>query len=159
MPFNDSYSNNILNYLFGKTSSLTAPTSVYIGLSENDPEADKGAFNELSGDSYTRVEIVKKVSGSDVHGFINSASNRAISNGKQINWVKSTGGWPKRAKGFGLFTSATGGSPFFYGKLDLTTEQEAAGGLQVVAGAVALIDPGALEVSLPAQATAAADSE
>ena len=86
-------------------------------------------------------------------------AGRKISNGRQINWVKSTGGWPKRAKGFGLFTSATGGSPFFYGKIDLTTEQEAAGGLQVVAGAVALIDPGALEVSLPAQATTIADSE
>jgi hypothetical protein len=157
MPFNDAYSNNILNFIFGK-SSLTAPTTVYIGLCTNDPVADGGAFNELSGGNYGRVEIVKKVSGTDVHSFINNASGRAITNGKQINWLKATLDW-ELAKGFGLFTSETGGTPFFYGALELTEAQQAAGGLEVVTGAVALIDPQTLKISLPVTATAAASAE
>lgn len=146
MPFSDSYANNILNYLMAKTATLTAPAAVYIGLCTNDPEADGGTFNELSGGGYSRVMISQK--GSDYPDLINSAASRAITNGKQINWTKATLDWP-RFKGFGLFSASYGGSPFFYGKLELTAEEEAAGGILCESGSVALFDPQTLEISFP----------
>jgi hypothetical protein len=48
-----------------------------------------------------------------------------------------------------LFSSASGGSPFFYGKLDLTEEEEAAGGILCEAGSVMLFDPYTLKISFP----------
>lgn len=138
MPFSTSYANQILNYIFAKTASLNAPSTVYIGLSSNDPEADAGAFNELSGGGYSRVLISQK-SGT-YPNLIGTASNRAISNQYQINWTKATLDWVE-AKGIGLFDSPSGGTPFFYGKLEEP--------VTCVAGAVALFDPQTLRISFP----------
>lgn len=138
MPFNDTYANNILNYAFAKTATLTAPTAVYIGLSSNDPEADSGEFTELSGGGYHRVLIsVKNETYPDV---ITSSTNRRINNTKQINWTKATADWVD-ANGFGLFSSETGGTPFFYGKLSAP--------VSVSAGSVALFDPYAFIILFP----------
>ena len=138
MPFSNNYANNILNYLFAKTASLSAPSAVYIGLCTNDPEADGGTFTELSGGGYSRVLISQR--GATYPNVIGNASARAISNQYQINWTKATLDWAE-AKGFGLFESATGGSPFFYGKLEEP--------VTCVAGAVALFDPQTLRISFP----------
>lgn len=146
MPFSTSYANQILDFTFGKTASLSAPSTVYIGLSTNDPEADGGAFMELSGNAYARVLITNR--GSTYPNLMNSASTRSITNSQQINWIKATDDWA-RVKGFGLFSSSSGGTPFFYGKLDLTPEEEAAGGILCEAGAVMLFDPLALKISFP----------
>lgn len=146
MPFSATYANAILNYTFSKTKELAAPEYVYIGLCTNDPEASGGTFNELSGGGYSRVLIsIREETYPNVIGF---ASNRAITNQYQINWTKATLDWA-RVKGFGLFSSPTGGSPFFYGKLELTAEQEAAGGMLCEAGAVMLFDPQTLKISFP----------
>lgn len=137
MPFSVAYRNDILNYLFSKTTaSLSAPSQVYIGLSSNDPEADGGTFTELSGKGYSRVLISQK--GATYPDLIGQASGGSISNTKQINWTKATGNWTN-AQGFGLFSASSGGTPFYYGKLDTL--------LEVVEGAVALFDPGALKIS------------
>ena len=145
MPFSDSYANQILNYALAKTATLNAPTAVYIGLCTNDPEADGGTFNELSltgGYGYSRVMIVRR--DETYPNVIGTAANRAITNQYQINWTKATLDWPE-AKGFGLFSAATGGSPFFYGKLEEP--------VTCVAGAVALFDPQTLRISFPATDT------
>lgn len=147
MPFSTSYANDILNYTFAKTASLSAPSSVYIGLCTNDPEADGGAFMELSDNAYARVLISQR--GSNYPALIGNASSRAISNIAQINWNKANPNAWARSKGFGLFSSASGGSPFFYGKLELTEEEEAAGGILCEAGAVMLFDPNTLRISFP----------
>ena len=137
MPFSDSYANNILNYIFSKTTSLNAPNTVYVGLSKNDPEADNGTFTELAGYGYERVLVSQR--GSAYPNLIGTASGRSLTNIYQINWTKATGEW-ETANGFGLFDSATGGTPFFYGKL---TEP-----VIVPNGAVALFDPQALKISI-----------
>lgn len=141
MPFSDAYANEILNYTLAKTKALTAPSYVYIGLSTNDPEADGGTFNELpiGTAGYSRVMIVRR-DDTISPDYIGSASGRAIDNSKQFNWAKATANW-ERVKGFGLFSSSSGGSPFFYGKLDLTEQQLSEGGLLVPEGAVALFEP------------------
>lgn len=149
MPFSDTYANSILNYALSKTSSLTAPSQVWIGLSSNDPEADGGTFTELSGGGYSRVLISQK--GETHPNIIGPASDRAITNAYQLNWPKATLDWT--VKGIGLFSSQTGGTPFFYGAIELTEEQIAAGGLVVEAGAVALFDPQTFKISFPATDT------
>ena len=138
MPFSTAYANDILNYLFAKTASLSAPAAVYIGLSSNDPEADGGTFTELSGNGYSRVLIAQR--GATYPGLMNNASARAITNGLQINWTKATMGWVE-AKGLGLFSAASGGAPFFYCKLEEP--------VTCVAGAVVLFDPYTLRISFP----------
>lgn len=147
MPFSDSYANNILNYTFSKTQQLTAPAQVWIGLSSNDPEADGGTFNELSGGGYGRVLI--SLRGETYPNFINSASDREITNSYQIAFPKATAEWT--VNGIGLFSSQTGGEPFFYGAIELTEEQIEAGGLIVDPGAVALFDPETLKIGFPAE--------
>ena len=139
MPFSDSYANQILNYTLAKTKTLTAPSAVYIGLCTNDPEADGGTFKELSGFGYTRVLISQREE--TYPNVIASASGRAIKNAYQINWTKATGGDWAEANGFGLFSLATGGTPFYYGKLKEP--------VTCVAGAVFLYDPNTLQISFP----------
>ena len=151
MPYTTTYANNILNWTFGK-GSLSSHSKVYIGLCSNDPEADNGTFNELSGGGYARVLISQL--NSEYPGLMNGASGRAIINGRQINWTKATANWV-RVKGFGLFTAETGGAPYFYGKLKLNAEEEAAGGLLVEAGSVALFDPQTLKIEFPTTDTEA----
>lgn len=138
MPFSDTYANSILNYLFAKTSSLTVPNQIYIGLCSNDPEAGGGTFTELSGGGYSRVLV--SIKGETYPDVMGTATGRAIGNTKQINWTKATTNWAT-AKGFGLFTAATGGTPIFYGKLEEPVTCEA--------GAVALFDPATLKISFP----------
>ncbi len=138
MPFDTPKSNSILDWAFGK-GTLSAISNVYIGLSTNDPVADGGTFTELSGNGYARVLI--NIYNSAYPGLINSASARRILNGRQINWTKATGDWPE-AKGVGLFTAATGGSPYFYGTLEEP--------VTCPAGAVFLFDPETMKVSFPA---------
>lgn len=138
MPFSATYANAILNYTFSKVKELTAPEFVYIGLCTNDPEADGGTFNELSGGGYTRVMISQR--GENYPDVIGSASGRAVTNVKQVNWAKATLNW-EEANGFGLFSAPTGGTPFFYGKLEEPVTCEA--------GAVALFDPQTLKIEFP----------
>lgn len=148
MPFSDTYANNILNWTFGKRS-LSSHSRVYIGLCTNNPETDGGTINELSGGGYERVLISQF--DSEYPGLMNSATLRSIINGKQINWTKATSNWAL-VNGFFLSTSPAVGEKaniFFYGGLELTEDQEIAGGLEVVAGAVALFDPQSLRISFP----------
>ena len=134
MPYSTTQSNSILNWTFAK-GSLTTKSAVYIGLCTNDPEADGGwdTSKELSGNGYARVLVSQ--SGSAFPNLMSAASDRQIQNSGQINWTKATAAWPT-SNGFGLFETAAGGTPFYYGKL---TEP-----LTVPEGAVALFDPATL---------------
>ena len=133
MPFSVEPSNSFLNFMFSKVNTLTAPSAVYMALSSNDPEADGGTFTEFSGNNYARVLVGLK--GETYPDFISSAANRTIKNTKQIVFNKATGDWVT-AKGFGLFSAPTGGTPFYYAKLDAE--------VTVPIGAVALFDPNTL---------------
>lgn len=150
MPYNDTYANNFLDVTFAKTgSSVTPPSSVYIGLCTNDPESSGGTVRELSGGGYSRVLISQK--GQSYPSIISAASARSSRNHAQINWTKATAAW-QRVNGFFLSSSnqvGETGQIFFYGKLDLTPEDEAAGGLLVEEGMVALFDPQSFGISFP----------
>lgn len=134
MPFSTTCANNILDYLFGKVE-LPKISSIYLALSINDPEADNGRFDELSGNTYTRVLLPTN------YGELNpmgEASGRKITNARQINWTKATAEWPE-VKGFGIFDRVTQGTLLYYGKLDNP--------IKVLPEAVALFDPGQLQIS------------
>lgn len=155
MPYRNNYANQLLNYTFSKQATLTAPSAVYIGLCSNNPEKDDGQITELSGGGYARVLISMK--GATYPNMIGSAADRTITNPYQINWTKATEDWA-RVKGFFLSSSATVGEDeniFFYGALDLSDEDEEAGGLLVEAGAVCLFDPLGFEISFPKTDTSA----
>lgn len=145
MILSDNYANNYLNFLLGNVATLQAPSKVWIGLSSNDPEADGGAFTELTGGNYKRILV--KIYGEAYPDVIGSASNRKITNVKQITWDKASADWPN-SLGAGLFSTETGGSPFAYGKLS----QE----LAVPAGAVALLEPGVMNIYIPKTSAAVA---
>lgn len=142
MAFSTTYANGILNYLFGKTSQLTAPTNVYVGLCTNAPETDGGTFTELTNDWYERTLIVQRGTGSASSTFytnlMTTATNREIHNEKQINWFKALD--EVTVKGFGLFSSETGGTPFYYGDFEAP--------IKCNAGAVFLFSPEMLKVNI-----------
>lgn len=157
MPYSKDYANQILNVTLAKQAQLSAYTSVYIGLCTNDPEADDGTFNELSGGSgYGRVLISRK--GDSYPAKIGTAADRAIASIDQINWNKATMDWP-RVNGFGLFDRESGGTPYYYGKLEMTEEEKAAGGILCSASAVMLIDPGTLRIAFTTTDAMAAAAE
>lgn len=137
MPFSVDYANKFLNFTLSKSSTLTPPSSVYIGLCSNDPDADSGTFTELSGGGYERVLIVQN--GKDVPAVIGSAANRSIKNTSQINWIKATANWTE-AKGYGLFSAKTGGAPFYYAKLKTP--------VTCAKGEIALFDKDALQIQI-----------
>lgn len=136
MPFSITEANNILNWALGK-GTLTQKNYVYVGLLSNDPEADGGTCSELSGDTYARVLISQY--GETYPAVIGSATNREIKNTAQINWVKATANWPE-VKGIALYTTAAGGTPFYYAKVTtpFTTE----------AGSVALFEANSFRISM-----------
>lgn len=146
MPFTTNFANEILDYALAKRASLNAPAAVYIGLCSNDPEEDGGVIVELSGGGYTRVMISQR--GQAYPNLIGTATERTITSIRQINWTKAQYDW-ERINGFFLSSSETVGEKtgiFFFGKIELSEEDAAAGGLLVETGAVALFDPRSLTI-------------
>lgn len=146
-PYDDSNSNSLLDWTFGR-AKLAEKSRVYIGLCTNDPVADKGVFNELEGKAYKR-KLINVYAAQDHYNYISPASARSILNGEQINYTKAAEDWDP-VNGIGLFITETGGTPYYYGRLELTEEQAAQGGVVCPAGALFLFDPQTLKVSFPA---------
>lgn len=144
MILSNDYANNYLNFLMSKTSSLTAPNQVWLGLSTNNPEAD-GSFSEVSGNNYGRVLI--SIKGEAYPEDITSASNRALGNKKQISFPKASAQYT--VKGVGLFSVENGGSPFAYGALTNADGSVNENGVEVAEGAVPLFEPSAFGISAP----------
>ena len=137
MPFDTPTTNMILDWAIGRRQSLPVHDKVFLGLCSNDPEADGGTFNELSGNGYSRVLIHQY--NETYPGLITASANRVVSNIKQIGFTKATGGAWAQAKGYGLFTTETGGTPFFYTALGKAVD--------TAEGAVFLFDPGELKIA------------
>lgn len=152
MPFSTTYANHFLNFILAKHTEnpLQRPAKVFLALTKNDPEKTGGSFTELSGDTYSRICISDY--GKDYPDYIGTASDREIKNTKQINWTKAKQKWDA-VNGFVLFDEE--GKVIYYGKLDLTAKQIAAGGLICEKDAVMLFDPQKLKISFPTSDTVA----
>lgn len=139
MPFTTTEASNILNWMLGKKSALSAKNKVYIGLLSNDPEASGGTCTELiatAAPGYSRVLISQY--NEAYPDLFNSTNSRVIKNKGQINWNKAEEkNWPE-VKGIALYESESGGSPFYYAKLKTP--------LTVEKGAVALFEKDKLQI-------------
>lgn len=124
MAFTTSKANDLLNSNF---------KNIYIGLSSSAPNEDGGNFSEpaISKETgYTRGDL------SDCMG---SAANRQIQNTKvcYMTLLRQSCG---TATHFGLFSSASGGTPFFYGAL--TTS------VPLTANHIPVVDVGGIVIGL-----------
>lgn len=137
MPFSTDYANDILELAFGFSLSIKNHNKVFLGLCSNDPEADNGAFTELSGNGYGRVLLHQF--GEQYPALMSEPADRLTSNVKQIGFTKATEAWDT-VSGYGLFDTETGGTPFFYARLNSPVETPA--------GAVFLFDPGAFSIGI-----------
>lgn len=145
MPFSTYYSTKILTNIFASSASIPTPSQIWIGLLTVDPETLNGSDSnltvyEVSGDTYKRVLIHNR--SESVPKLVTVFGRTATSNA-QINWVKANAKWPD-VKGFFLATAETNGEIIYYGKL---TKNEK---VTVEAGAVALFEAGAFQITLSA---------
>lgn len=114
MPYSIAKRNEFLQLTFPTSSVTNSPNELYLALCSNDPVADDGTFTELSGDTYARVLLKRK--SDTLPDYLSSVSNGKVYNEKQIVFNRATTAWTQ-AKGIGLFTAKTGGSPTFYATL------------------------------------------
>ena len=175
MPFINSFANSVLDASFGKTTSISAKSTVYMALGNVPVDGDKNpvfntdatalGFVELPNttdgekNGYARVMVSRRISSGSstivdpAFPHIGAAADRGIQNDYQINWTKAIKDWP-RANAIALCTSPDVGetsSIYFVGGLDLTPADKAAGGLLTEAGAVALFDPETFKIEFPAE--------
>lgn len=114
MPYSMTKRNDFLKQTFPTANTANSPSNLYLGLCKNDPVADNGTFNELSGDTYSRVLLRRKTD--SLPDYLSDVSNGKVYNVKQIVFNRATVQW-EQVKGIGLFESETGGTPTFYAKL------------------------------------------
>lgn len=95
-----------------RASSILAAqmANVYIGLSTTAPNENGGGFTEPSaGNGYERAEFLA--------GNMNTTIKAQITNEKIIFFNESVEGGYGTVTHFGMFSSKTGGAPFFTGVL------------------------------------------
>lgn len=130
--------NQILNALFGKTSSASLAPTAYLALSSTKPTIAGDNVTEPSGNGYARTLIgMYNQSATQKMGTPN---NNAISNSAEVNFPKATGAWGT----FGyvcLFNAATGGTLIAW--MEITTPITVS-----TAGTIAHIDVGDLTFEL-----------
>ena len=107
MSFANYWENAILDHIFDK-GSYTAPSNIYVGLSEADPLDDASGLSEPSGGSYARVQT----SPADW----NAASGGSITNASRVTFTTSTAVWGTMTH-VCIFDAATAGNLLASGSL------------------------------------------
>ena len=97
----DYLENKVLDHILG-TTSYTAPTTVYIGLSTGS-FADDNSGTELSGSGYARKSAT-----------FDSAASGTTDNSAAIEFSAATGSWGSVSH-FGIFDALTGGNLLIHG--------------------------------------------
>ena len=123
MGYTITKANSILNADFG--------SSYYIGLSTTTPTESGGNFTEPSASAgYKRPRLTT-----------GSASNKQIQTTDIMYFGEATSNWGTMTY-FGIFTSQTGGTPHYFGKIDVD------GGVTVTSGQVGLVRANELKIGL-----------
>lgn len=79
-----TYANKILNAMFGVSDAISLPTTLYLGLCANEPNASTGAVTgEPTAEGYAR----KAVGGSSATKLFGSASGGKITNTSEIQFA------------------------------------------------------------------------
>lgn len=135
MGFTRSKANEILNGLFPNDS--TKKNYTYIALSTTEPDVNGGNVTEPSSESgYKRMKV-------EVMG---SASNGQIKNTDIIFFPESLGEGYGTIVAFGLYSTQTGGTPYYTGMLKNANGELAP--IQVPAGYIPIFRAGALIIGL-----------
>ena len=99
--------NSLLNAIFGKTTTVTAAGTAYLGLSKTKPNVDGTGATEPSGSGYARVLLGRY--DQSLTQLMGNPANNKISNAKEINFNKTTGAWGTLTYAC-IYTAATGGN-------------------------------------------------
>lgn len=113
MPFKLTAAAAILNQMTGKATGGILPTC-YLGLSSTVPNDDGTNFSEPSGGGYARVLL--GASAQSLTQKMGTPANRATENVEIIYFPETTAQWSGLTR-WGLFTSASGGTPEIWGTL------------------------------------------
>jgi hypothetical protein len=119
MSFSNTYETYILNWAFN-ASSVTRPTSWYIGLFTSDPGEAQGG-TELSGSGYARQAATFTVSG-------NAATTSNV-----IEYPSATGSWGTITH-IAVYDALTGGNQIAYAALTTSKTIDTADILRIPAG-------------------------
>jgi len=119
MSFSNTYETTILNWTFN-ASSVTRPTSWYIGLFTSDPGEGQGGA-ELSGSAYARQSATFTVSG-------NTATTSNV-----IEYPAATGSWGTITH-IAVYDAATSGTQIAYAALTTSKTIDTADVLRIPAG-------------------------
>lgn len=118
MGANDSRERAILDSQFGSGT----PTTWYFGLSKTTPNDDGSGFVEPSGANYGRVAYANNAT--NFPAATTSGGITTKTNGNNIKWPDPTGTWGE-LKYYGIFTSASGGTPEYVAPLDASITPKA----------------------------------
>lgn len=105
----DAYEIDVLKATTGQATTILTTTpfaTVYVGLFSVSP-TDAAGGTELVGGAYARV---------DSKGKWGTPAAGSVSNNAVITYPTATADWSS-AVAFGLFTAATGGTPYEWGAL------------------------------------------
>lgn len=113
MPFKVSAAATLLNQLTGKAAGGILPTA-YLAFFSSPPNDDGTGFTEISGGGYARILIGRYDQSATQK--MGAPSNRHIENSEIIYGAETTAQWAGITH-WGLFTSATGGTPEIWGAI------------------------------------------
>lgn len=131
------FANKILPLLIGKASTLNSATSIYVGLSTTEPDADGTNVTEPSGNGYARVLLGH--SSQSMTQKMGEISAGEVSNDEIIYFPEATGSWGTITH-FCIFDAASGGNLLAYGGLSTP--------IQPVANTIPIIRIGELTISI-----------
>ena len=121
----DYAENKLLDHVLG-TTSFTAPSAVYVGLSTGS-FGDDNSGTELTGNNYSRVAVT-----------FDAASSGATDNAGAIEFAAATGNWG--SVGFyGIFDASSAGNLLIHGAL--------ASAKTIQSGDILKIDAGDLDIT------------
>ena len=106
MAKSESYSNDVLDALFGSGS----PATLYVGLYTSAPNSDGTGGTEVTGGSYARKAVTNN------NTNFPDAVSRQKSNANSIDFVTPTANWGT-VVAVGIFSALSGGTPLYFGNL------------------------------------------
>jgi hypothetical protein len=116
----DYAENKLLDHVLG-TTSFTAPSAVYVGLSTGS-FGDDNSGTELTGNNYSRVAVT-----------FDAASSGATDNAGAIEFAAATGNWG--SVGFyGIFDQSSAGNLLIHGALSSAKTIQSGDILKINAG-------------------------
>lgn len=115
MGAHDSRERAIADSQLGGGATSWAPATWYVGQSTTQPNEDGSGFTEPVGNGYARVAVTNNATNWPAATTVGGVTSKA--NGAKITHPNPTGPWGQLIY-WGLFTTASGGTPEYSNPLD-----------------------------------------